>query len=126
MWPWPQANDNFHFSSTVSPMRFENWMGGGKGMARGPEVKLLNSFYSKYLIMFFQTYLSAEHNKMKGLFIFAILSFALVQMRSCMPIFDEDGLQEDRGYQTCYSDCRFKKDECLQCPEIAAAGNGGE
>ena len=40
-----------------------------------------------------------------------------------MPLFDSNGVQEDRGYQSCSEDCRFKMEKCLNCLEL---GNGGE
>ena len=56
--------------------------------------------------------------KMGKLLLPLILIIALVQLSSTMPLFDENGVQEDRGYQTCHQDCQFNRDECLKCPEL--------
>ena len=51
-----------------------------------------------------------------------VLFFALVQLGSTMPLFDGNGVQEDRGYISCSRECGFKKDKCMQCPELVMGG----
>eukprot|EP00112_Aurelia_sp_Birch-Aquarium-sp1_P010435 Seg2227.4 transcript_id=Seg2227.4/GoldUCD/mRNA.D3Y31 product="hypothetical protein" protein_id=Seg2227.4/GoldUCD/D3Y31 len=36
-----------------------------------------------------------------------------------MPVYDDYGLQDDRGFQSCSEDCIMKKNECLDCPELS-------
>jgi len=52
-----------------------------------------------------------------------VLFFALVQLGSTMPLFDGNGVQEDRGYISCSRECGFKKDKCMQCPELVMGEN---
>ena len=69
--------------------------------------------------MFQDSYI--DFNNMKSLTMILFLVLAVVYYSNAMPLFDDYGLQEDRGFQSCSEDCAYKKEACLECPELSGS-----